>query len=276
MVCNQVNLLQYFCGLIQTNNKCESFPVFNQLCCNNDDFSSYDKRELLRAIISAYRNDWDINTLQEHHKNIILSIDENTLNLLKQAMPAPEESSFNPAVKQDSEPQISIWCDPNIEPRYALYHSCRNRINDCLYDTYNHVIQLPPLNENAKDLCNILGVNDIVAIDGSGDHLGDNKACNESFDSVAFGLALHKAQSLVFTKVLNSIAFLLFAISTFSSLLQEAHIILTAAIPIKNRFFIMIGFKLLNTYLYHSNSFLKSAIISRKSMALPVFAYSSS
>lgn len=50
---------------------------------------------------------------------------------------------------------------------------------------------------------------------------------------------------LLFTKVLNSIAFLLLAISTFSSLLQEASIILAAAIPIKNRFFIMIGFKLL-------------------------------
>ncbi len=200
--CNQVSLLQYFCGLIQTNNKCESIPVFNQLCCNNDDFSSYDKRELLRAIISAYRNDWDINTLQEHHKNIILSIDENTLNLLKQAMPAPEESSFNPAIKQDSEPQISIWCDPNIEPRYAFYNSCRNRINDCLHDSYTHAIQLPPVNENAKDLCNILGVNDIVAIDGSGDHLGDNKACNESFDSVGFGLALHKAQSIVYDMTL--------------------------------------------------------------------------
>jgi hypothetical protein len=53
------------------------------------------------------------------------------------------------------------------------------------------------------------------------------------------------ARVLLFTKVLNSIAFLWFAISTFSSLLQEAHIILTAAIPIKNSFFIMIGFKLL-------------------------------
>ena len=201
-VCNQVNLLQYSCGLIQTNNKCESIPVFNQLCSTNDDFSSYDTRELRRAIISAYRNDWDINTLQENHKNIIFSIDESVLNLLKQAMPSPEESSFNPAVNQDSDPQISIWCDPNIEPRYALYHSCRNRINDCLHDAYTHAIQLPPVNENAKDLCSILGVNDIVAIDGSGDHLGDNKACNESFGSTAFGLALHKAQSLVYDMTL--------------------------------------------------------------------------
>ena len=201
-VCNQVSLLQNCCGLIQTNNKSEAAPVFNQLCSTNDDFSSYDTRELRRAIISAYRNDWDINTLQENHKNIIFSIDESVLNLLKQAMPSPEESSFNPTVNQDSDPQISIWCDPNIEPRYALYHSCRNRINDCLHDAYTHAIQLPPVNENAKDLCNILGVNDIVAIDGSGDHLGDNKACNESFGSTAFGLALHKAQSLVYDMTL--------------------------------------------------------------------------
>ena len=201
-VCNQVSLLQNCCGLIQTNNKCESIPVFNQLCCTNDDFSSYDTRELRRAIISAYRNDWDINTLQKNHKNIIFSIDESVLNFLKQAMPSPEESLFNPAVNQDSEPSKSIWCEPNIEPRYALYHACRNRINDCLHDAYTNAIQLPPVNENAKALCNILGVNDIVAIDGSGDHLGDNKACNESFGSTAFGLALHKAQSLVYDMTL--------------------------------------------------------------------------
>ena len=201
-VCNQVNLLQNFCGLIKTNDKCEAVPVFNQLCCTNDDFSSYDTRELLRAIISAYRNDWDINTLQENQKNIIFSIDESVLNLLKQAMPSPEESLFNPAVNQDSDPPKSIWCEPNIEPRYALYHASRNRINDCLHDAYTNAIQLPPVNENAKALCNILGVNDIVAIDGSGDHLGDNKACNESFGSTAFGLALHKAQSLVYDMTL--------------------------------------------------------------------------
>ena len=139
-VCNQVSLLQNCCGLIQTN-KCESIPVFNQLCCTNDDFSSYDTRELRRAIISAYRNDWDINTLQENHKNIIFSIDESVLNFLKQAMPSPEESLFNPAVNQDSEPPKSIWCEPNIEPRYALYHACRNRINDCLHDAYTDVGQ---------------------------------------------------------------------------------------------------------------------------------------
>ena len=125
MSATKVSLLQNCCGLIQTNNKCESIPVFNQLCCTNDDFSSYDTRELLRAIISAYRNDWDINTLQENHKNIIFSIDESVLNLLNQRpCTSPEESLFNPAVNQDSEPK-SIWCEPEYRTTLCFI-SCQS------------------------------------------------------------------------------------------------------------------------------------------------------